>query len=243
MINKINKFKNRELTAKELFIVKKISYKESKEFIEKHHYLKSIGFSPSYKFGLFIDNILVGCATFALPQGTNTIKGWLGSNEDNYKILELSRFCIVPELNGTNTSSFFLSYCLRVLKKEKIDLIITLADSSKHVGSLYQVCNFKYFGKTSLKKDYYSYYSDKEFKKGDRKAPTKQEGVWVNRPQKYRYAFKLNKKVDIFYNEQPIPKITEVQELTCCNGTKIVVNNKRKSKFTCPICTGKLIKL
>ncbi len=40
---------------------------------------------------------------------------------------------------------------------KNIRAIISLAESTRHVGSIYQVCNFKYFG---LEKIYNFYYAD-----------------------------------------------------------------------------------
>ena len=61
----------------------------------------------------------------------------------------------MPELNGSNASSFLLSNSMRMLKAFGVRAVITLADSSRHVGSVYQNCNFKYYGLTDPKQDMY----------------------------------------------------------------------------------------
>ena len=95
-------------------------------------------------------------ATFSNPQGNVALKGWFGLPNTDQSVLELSRLCVLPQLNGTNATSFLLSTSIRLLKKEGVRAVITLADDSRHSGSIYQVCNFTYYGLTDKKSDFFS---------------------------------------------------------------------------------------
>ena len=55
-----------------------------------------------------------------------------------------------------NITSFFLSSSIRLLKKiENVVALLTYADSDYHTGYIYQAFNFKYYGLTSPKKDFF----------------------------------------------------------------------------------------
>ncbi len=144
---------------------------------------------------------------------------------------------MLPELNGTNATSFLLGGSIKELKKENIRAIITLADSSRHVGSIYQVCNFKYYGLSKDKCDFY---------REDRPKPSRGKtvgvyGVWVKRPQKHRYAYIIDKNLKCNYQEvDNFPKKGETIYNNCCNSTGKVFDKRFKIWYTCPICTGKL---
>ena len=157
MNNDFERFKNREIKAKEIFYIKEINKTTSYEFVRKYHYLGDAKFFCCQAFGLFYkkNDELIGVATYSQPQGAVSLKGWFSLDNNNTNIYELSRLCLLPSLNGTNATSFLLGGSIKLLKKEGYcRAIITLADSSRHVGSIYQVCNFKYYGLTSSKSDF-----------------------------------------------------------------------------------------
>lgn len=149
--NKIDKFKNREVKAKEIFTIKEVEKITAFNFISKFHYLKEAKFFAKYCYGLFVNDMLVGCSTFSNPQGIVAMKSWFGLENDNQDVLELSRLCMLPILNGSNATSYLLGNSITKLKSKQVKAIITLADDSRHVGSIYQVCNFKYYGLTDKK--------------------------------------------------------------------------------------------
>jgi hypothetical protein len=153
---KIEAFKNREVKAKNTFVLSEIDKAVAYKFIAQYHYLKDAKFFAKYCYGIFIDNVLVGCATYSNPQGIVAMKSWFGLENDNQDVLELSRLCMLPKLNGTNATSYLLGNSLRLLKSKQVKAVITLADDSRHVGSIYQVCNFKYYGLTDKKTDFYT---------------------------------------------------------------------------------------
>ena len=61
----VAKFKNREIKAKEIFTIREIDKKIAYAFIKQYHYLKDAKFFAKYSYGLYIDNVLVGCSTFS----------------------------------------------------------------------------------------------------------------------------------------------------------------------------------
>ncbi len=236
MIQDFEKFKNREVKAKEIFTIKEIPKNVAYDFIKKYHYLKDAKFFCVYGYGLFYKEELVGCATYSNPQGNVALKGWFGFANDCKTVLELSRLCMLPILNGTNATSYLLGNSMKKLKEHDIEAVITLADSNRHIGSIYQVCNFKYYGLTDKKTDFFSI----DGKVNPRGATKNVHGVWLPRTQKHRYCYLLDKSLKILYDEQAHPTKKETLELECCNGTHKVYDNRFNEWYTCPRCTGKL---
>lgn len=238
-MDKIKLFKDRKIKAKEVFSIKEISKKKGYDFIKKYHYLKDAKYFSMYDYGLFIENNLVGVATFSTPQGNVALKGWFGITDNSTKnILELSRLCILPSLNGSNATSYLLSNSMKLLKKDyKIRAIITLADSSRHVGSIYQVCNFTYYGLTDKKSDFYRAYDGKKNPRGSTKDI---HGVWIPRTRKHRYAYIMDNTLKCKYKKQERPKENIRLTTVCCNNTNIVHDKRFNEDYTCPICTNTL---
>ena len=237
----INNFTNRECKAKDIFQILEIGKVSAYHFVARYHYLGVAKFFSVYNYGLFTkDYELVGVATFSNPQGTNTLMGWFGLDCSDKSVLELSRLCMLPALNGTNATSYLLSNSMKSLHKEhSIKAVITLADSSRHVGSIYQVCNFTYYGLSEPKNDFWA-----DGKKNVRRDTIVDvDGVWVPRPRKHRYAYIMDKSLKCLYAEQPRPNKDDVVPYSCCGGKHKIYSPKRNLWFTCPICTGQLILL
>lgn len=238
----IRLFSHRELKAKDVFYIQEIGKNQAYEFVKKYHYLGDAKFFCEQAFGLFAihGGQLLGVATFSQPQGNVALKGWFGLTNQDKCVYELSRLCMSPSLNRTNATSFLLSGSIRELKKQgKIKAIITLADSNRHVGSIYQVCNFKYYGLTNSKKDFFT----PNGKVNPRGSTKSVHGVWLPRSRKHRYAYIIDKKLKCNYEECSRPTITETNELYCCGGSKTVYDNRFGEWYTCPRCTGKLDRL
>lgn len=232
----IEKFKNREAKAKDVFYIEEIDKPEAYEFVRKYHYLGDAKFFAMYCYGLFnkTTHSLLGVATYSLPQGTESLKGWFGLDNDTKDIMELSRLCMLPSLNGTNATSYLLGNSMKKLKDYKIRAVITLATSDRHAGSIYQVCNFKYYGLTEPAKDFYEYPSGAKNKRG---TITDKQGVWVPRTRKHRYAYVLDPTLKVLYDEQPRPT-KGTYEYKCCDGG-VVYDNRYGVWYTCPVCSGK----
>ena len=232
-INTNSSFKKKDHILK--LVDKKVAY----DFIRKHHYLGDAKFFSKYAYGLFHKegDIMMGVATFSNPQGNVALKGWFGLDNSDQTVLELSRLCVLPELNGTNATSYLLGNSLRLLRKEGIRAVITLADDSRHNGSIYQVCNFKYVGLTDKKSDFFHFNENGEWKINPR-GPTKdRQGVWINRTQKHRYAYIMDENLKCLYEQLSYPKKTDIKDYDCCGGTKIVRDKRYNIDYPCPKCT------
>jgi len=233
--DRISLFKDNSVKGKSIFNIKCISRSAANSFIEKHHYLKdSVHPFPKFWFGLFIYDKLVGVTIYGLPQGISSVKSWFGLSNDNLNIIELTRLCVIPELNNTNATSFFLGNTIKILKSEGVSAIISLADSSKHVGSIYQVCNFCYYGLTDKKTDFYC----ADGRLNPRGKTNDLEGVWIERTRKHRYCYLIDKKLEVLLKQQAYPKKDEKYHSLCCGGTDIVFDNRFKKKYNCPKCNG-----
>lgn len=231
---KVAQFKNRELKAKSLFSILEIDKKTAYNFVRKYHYLKDARFFSKFAYGLYIEDVLVGCCAFSNPQGINSLKTWFNFTNDNQSVLELSRLCMLPILNGTNATSFLLGNSIKILKKKSIRAVITLADDSKHIGSIYQVCNFNYYGLTDSKTDFYS----ADGKVNPRGKTKDLLGVWLPRTKKHRYAFIIDKKLNVKLKQEEPPKKKIKNNYDCCNNTNIVFDKRFKIYYTCPKCTN-----
>ena len=89
----IQKFINREVKAKHIFTIRKLTKSEAYDFIKKYHYLGDAKFFSKFAYGLFskeTDEIL-GVTTFSNPQGAATMKGWFNLTNQDQSVLELSR--------------------------------------------------------------------------------------------------------------------------------------------------------
>lgn len=233
---KIYGFKKEFAKAKDTFTIKPISRKWAHRFVTKYHYLGDARFLSKYNHGIFIENMLVGCATYGSPQGTMAIKGWFGLDNTDTTIMELTRLCVVPILNGSNATSFLLGNSIKMLKKEGVRGVITLADDSMHIGSIYQVCNFKYYGLSDAKTDFFT----TDGMVNPRGETKNSNGVWLPRTRKHRYAYILDKKLEVLFPEQQRPSQKTKNEYPCCHGSKVVTDRRFNVEYTCPKCTGEL---
>jgi hypothetical protein len=232
----IEEFKNRKVKAKSIFSIKEIDKSIAYDFIRKYHYLQDAKFFAKYSYGLFIGDVLVGCSTFSNPQGISAMKGWFGLSNSDQSVLELSRLCMLPILNGTNATSYLLGNSMKMLKNKNVKAVITLADDSRHVGSIYQVCNFKYYGLTDKKTDFFC----SDGKVNPRGKTKDLRGVWLPRTQKHRYCYLLDNSLNVLIDEHERPNIDNINQYDCCNGSNEVFDKRFGEKYTCPKCTGEI---
>jgi hypothetical protein len=231
---KIEAFKNREVRAKNVFTLREVEKTVAYSFVLEHHYLKEAKFFAKYCYGIFIDHVMVGCATYSNPQGIVAMKSWFGLENDNQDVLELSRLCMLPQLNGTNATSYLLGNSLKLLKSKEVKAVITLADASRHVGSIYQVCNFKYYGLTDKKTDFYT----ADGRTNPRGQTKDIRGVWLPRTQKHRYCYMLGDGLNCLLEEQIKPNASMINSYECCNQTNRVFDKRFKEWYSCPKCTN-----
>ena len=211
----IDDFKERRVKAKDIFQIQQIEKMLAYDFVRRYHYLGKTDFFAKYSFGLWCSGELVGVAAFSNPQGNVALQGWFGLNNDDQSVLELTRLAMLPSLNGTNATSYLLSNSIRFLKRLGIRAVITLADASRHIGSIYQVCNFKYYGLANDKQDFYRYPDGKKNPRGE---VADIQGVWLPRTKKHRYAFIMDNKLKCLYKEQTAPKVKVKLPKLCCGG-------------------------
>ena len=236
ILTDIDKFREHKIKARDVFYIKLIDKSQAYDFVKTYHYLKDAKFFSKFAYGLFYKHTdeLMGVATFSNPQGISTMKGWFNLDNQDQSVLELSRLAMLPSLNHTNATSYLLGNSIRLLKKEHIRAVITLATSDRHVGSIYQVCNFKYYGLTDAKTDFFT----EDGRINPRGATKDVRGVWIPRPRKHRYAFFIDKSLKCNYQECDRPKLDAVKKLECCNGTGMVYDKRFGVWYTCPRCTG-----
>lgn len=200
----IEKLKDKKEKYKKIFTITKIEKSEAVKFVGLYHYLGPVNFFSEFQYGLFYKNNMVGVAAYAQPQGAMAIKGWFPNNQikDTHEVMELQRLAMLPQINGFNATSYLLSHSIKMIAKEGVRAIITLADSTRHVGSIYQVTNFKYYGLTSQKSDFYVESTGKKVGHGKTKGI---KGVYIPRNRKYRYAYLIDKKLLIGYCQEKPP--------------------------------------
>lgn len=238
----IEMFKNREVKAKDIFVVEQINVKVARNLITNYHYLGTKKFMITYAYGIRMkeDSEYLGVAVFGQVGGIVALKGWFGlSNDKNKGIFELTRLVMNPILNGTNATSYLLSKGLKELKKQGARAVVSLADSSKHYGYIYQACNFGYYGISNPKTDFYCNVNG-VLKVNPRGATSNVQGVWLPRTQKYRYCYIIDKELVPKYAKEEYPKGDTHIQPKCCNGSHIVYDNRFNKYYTCPKCTGKL---
>ena len=187
------------------YFIDKVSKEEVKELLYTYHYLKdeSKDFKSGFNYGLYrntftdvlrIGNCLGACIFTGLPV-PEIAKGAFGLNRNEQQgLFELSRLCIEPSTQSReyNITSWFVSKAIRQLRKDtKVKAILSYADSNHHSGTIYRACNFKYYGLTDRKKDFY--YSDGT--KHSRGKVKGSEGEWRERSRKHRYLMVFDKEL------------------------------------------------
>lgn len=189
------------------FKIAVITKKQSESLLLTYHYLKDIsrGFKSGYNFGLFKDDKIVGVCIFTGFPVPELSKGMLGLQRDEQDgLFELSRLCLEPVIQETehNLASWFVSRCIKQLCKiTKVRIILSYADSEYHNGIVYRACNFKYYGTTDSKKDFWIKQEDGTFKKHSRGKIKGIEGEWRNRTIKHRYVYQIDKTLNILWKQ------------------------------------------
>lgn len=135
--------------------VKKIQCKQAKEYIIQHHYSHGCHNAPSPCYGLFDNDKLIGVLMFATPC-SEAVRSSLFGSEYKKHVIELHRLHIL-DVTPRNTESWFISRCLKLLRKDKPDIhgVISFSDITEgHSGVIYQATNAFFCGQTS-KRNFY----------------------------------------------------------------------------------------
>ena len=196
------------MSIKEKYSVSSIDSYLCKDWLLHKHYAKRIP-SISYSFGLFKENILVGCLTIGKPASYTLCEGVLGK-ENKDIVYELNRLVVEDNLDK-NVLSYFVSSSLKLLPKPMC--IVSYADKNQnHHGYIYQATNWLYTGLSSIEKIYY-------LENGDiikTRRHIEKKGVVIKTEKqlpKYRYVYILTTKKDkkkylnnLKYKPMPYPK-------------------------------------
>ena len=174
----------------------------------EHHYLakQSVTFKSGFNVGLFCGDEVVGACIFTGFPVPELAKGCFGLNRDEQQgLFELSRFVLRPDHQKKehNLASWFLSRSLKLLRASKklVRAVLSYADSYYHSGILYRACNFKYFGLSAKKADFWIKQSDGTFKKHSRGSVKNLEGEWRPRTRKHRFLQIYDNKLNCSWEE------------------------------------------
>ena len=142
--------------------IRRVASSLGKSFIRAKHYSRSCHNGPSPCYGLFVTDdrlpsgeALIGVLAFATPCSENVRASVFGSEYKDH-VTELHRLVIKDSYCGIeipkNTESWFISRCLKELKKDKSKIwaVLSFADSTEgHTGVIYKATNAKFCGMTS----------------------------------------------------------------------------------------------
>ena len=194
--------------SKSDFYIKIVSKAECSKILDEHHYLskQSKGFKTKFNYGLFRSGDLVGVCIFTgfpVPELSKGLFGLERSDQDG--LLELSRLCLLPDVQSSehNITSWFVSRCIKKLRKDtNVRCILSYADDSKHSGTIYRACNFKYYGTSSPRKDFWVLQSDGTYIKHSRGKTKYLQGEWRPRTLKHRFLMVFDKRLKVKWIEK-----------------------------------------
>jgi hypothetical protein len=128
--------------------VEECAVADVREFIEKHHYSRSVsGVTPTHCFKIWLDRRMVGAAIFGLPGMKETIQKY--SEFGKFKLLELRRFVMIDD-TPKNSESKSIAIMLRMLKKDGVQRVLSYSDPNYgHVGTIYRASGFTFLGQTA----------------------------------------------------------------------------------------------
>jgi len=167
------------------YMIKQITYDETKPFILDIHYAKRMP-SISFAYGLHHIDELIGIVSYGSPASPSLCKGIAGE-KNRHLVLELNR--LVLKNNKKNQASILIGASFKLLPKPKI--IVSYADSKQnHIGYVYQATNFMFTGTSKPRTDM----AGKDGKHSRHHLGDKTKRV--NRSAKHRYVYILANKKD-----------------------------------------------
>ena len=192
------------------YFIDKVGKQEIKELLYTYHYLKdeSKDFKSGYNYSLyrksFTDILNIGgsvgaCIFTGLPVPEIAVGAFGLQRHEQEGIYELSRLCIHPDVQKEeyNITSWFVSRCIRRFRKDaNVSAILSYADASKHTGIIYRACNFKYYGMTDPKTDFWIEQPDGSYIKHSRGTIKGLKGEWRERTRKHRYMIIFDKNLE-----------------------------------------------
>lgn len=196
--------------AKTDYFVDSCTKHEAAAILGPHHYLSGIskGFRTKHNFGLFKDEgflsqgkgMLGTCIFTGLPVPELAVGAFGLARDDQDGLFELSRLCIVPEMQGENAeknmTSWFVAQSIKQLRaKTNVRAIISYADQSFHAGTIYAATNFTYCGLSAEKFDYVDE-TGRPVSRGSSKHGTKP------RTRKHRFVMIFDKEIELKWGKQ-----------------------------------------
>lgn len=194
--------------AKTAYTIQTINKTEAATLLLKHHYLKDISksFKSGYNYGLYNNKKLVGVIIYTGFPVPELAKGMLGLQRNQQEgLYELSRLVLEPneQQKEHNLASWFISKSIKQLRKDtQVKIILSYADQQYHNGTVYAASNFKYYGLTTPKSDFWILQPDGTYIKHSRGATKNIKGEWRPRTQKHRFAITFDKTLTIKWQEQ-----------------------------------------
>ena len=187
--------------SKSEYTINVINKDQCKSVLDKYHYLskESKGFKTKFNYGLFKNDRLVGVYTgFPVPELS---KGLFGLDRgDQNGLFELSRLCLIPDVQRSehNITSWFVSRTIKILRRStNVRCILSYADDSRHAGTIYRACNFKYYGTSSPRKDFWILKDDGTYIKHSRGKTKGVKGEWRPRSLKHRFLMVFDKSLTV----------------------------------------------
>jgi hypothetical protein len=192
--------------VKEDFFIDTVKKCEVKELLNTFHYLKDeskdFKISP-YSYGLYRNSVtdvlhiggpVAVCIFTGFPVPEIAVGAFSLQRHEQEGLYELSRLCVHPDIQREeyNITSWFVSRCIKRFRKDaNVRSILSYADSSRHDGIIYRACNFKYYGLSDPKKDFY-YADGTKHSRGSVKGA---KGEWRDRSRKHRYLMIFDKEL------------------------------------------------
>jgi hypothetical protein len=197
--------------VKEDFYIDNVKKCEVRDLLNTFHYLrhesKDFKVSP-YSYGLYRNSVtdvlriggpLAVCIFTNLPVPEIAVGAFGLQRHEQEGLYELSRLCVHPDIQKEeyNITSWFVSRCIKKFRKDtEVKAILSYADSSHHSGIIYRATNFKYYGKTDSKSDFWIEQSDGSYIKHSRGPIKGLEGEWRERSRKHRYLMVFDKELE-----------------------------------------------
>jgi hypothetical protein len=197
--------------VKEDFYIDNVKKCEVRDLLNTFHYLrhesKDFKVSP-YSYGLYRNSVtdvlriggpLAVCIFTNLPVPEIAVGAFGLQRHEQEGLYELSRLCVHPDIQKEeyNITSWFVSRCIKKFRKDtEVKAILSYADSSHHSGIIYRATNFKYYGKTDSKSDFWIEQSNGSYIKHSRGPIKGLKGEWRERSRKHRYLMIFDKELE-----------------------------------------------
>ena len=184
--------------------------KEEVATLIPYHYLvdQSKGFRSGFNYGVGSDNELQAVCIFHNPSVPEVVQGCFGLDRaEQNGIFELGRLIKNPSTNKDFILSKFVATAMKQLRQDtEVKAILSYAGSRYHSGYIYQALNFKYYGLTTQKSDFWFECEDGNYIKHTRGPVKDAKGEWRLRPRKHRYLLVYDKELKVRWVEQKYPK-------------------------------------